>query len=302
MSDVDNSILINDSEHMRLGERVRRVVVTGGAGFIGTVVTCKLRERGIETIALSRSAERALQRAVDGRVFYLSDIRKAPEDLSRFTRAQLAGLFESLVGSITPIAISAAVPVYDEANLVLAIQRAVAHFHETWRARLGLPSKAGLQREHWARVKAMTRWISQLSHEGYDSLTPVADLEQAIRDRVYVFLEDPVSWELPTHDADTRALAVAAVCAEVNKRLRNFSVRRMIEERFPEWAEAYTAHSGSGSTRDRARAVDTIYDVAAPVPGETPDLNGNEFLREIRLLVREAIAAVGAKVLNFAAT
>lgn len=38
---------------------MRRVVVTGGAGFIGTVVTCKLRERGIETIALSRSGEGA---------------------------------------------------------------------------------------------------------------------------------------------------------------------------------------------------------------------------------------------------
>ncbi len=44
---------------MKTGKRVRRVVVTGGAGFIGTYVTCKLREHGIKAIALSRSGEGA---------------------------------------------------------------------------------------------------------------------------------------------------------------------------------------------------------------------------------------------------
>lgn len=38
---------------------MQRVVVTGGAGFIGTYVACKLREHGIETIALDRSGEGA---------------------------------------------------------------------------------------------------------------------------------------------------------------------------------------------------------------------------------------------------
>lgn len=135
---------------------------------------------------LSRSAERTLQRALDGRVFYLSDIRKASDDLSQFTRAQLGILMDSLLSSVAPVPISQSTPVYDEANLVLAVQRAMDQFHEAWRARLGLPSKAAVAKEHWARVKAMTRWISQLNKEGYDNLTPVADLEQAIRDRVYV--------------------------------------------------------------------------------------------------------------------
>jgi hypothetical protein len=247
---------------------------------------------------LSRSAERTLQRALEGRVFYLSDIRKASDDLSQFTRAQLGILMDSLLSSIAPVAVSQSTPVYDEANLVLAVQRSMDQFHEAWRARLGLPSRAAVAKEHWARVKAMTRWISQLNQEGYDNLTPVADLEQAIRDRVYVFLENPVNWEPATEDPSARGLAVAAVCAELNKRLRDFSVRRLIQQRFHEWAEAYTQHRGWGSARTRARAVDTIYDAAAPVPAETPDAQGNEFLREIRLVVREAIQAGGGKLLN----
>lgn len=91
------------------------------------------------------------------------------------------------------------------------------------------------------------------------------------------------------------------MCAELNKTLRGFSVRRLIQQRFHEWAEAYTRHHGWGSARTRARAVDTIYDAAAPVPAETPDAHGNEFLREIRLLVREAIQAGGGKLLNVVA-
>lgn len=250
---------------------------------------------------LSRSAERTLHRALEGRVFFLSDIRRAPDELSRFTRAQLDGLLASLRASVTPAAAPQAAPVYDEANLVLAMQRAMQGFHEAWHARLGLPSRASLPKEHWTRVKAMTRWISQLNQEGYDTLTPVADLEQAIRDRVYVFLENPVTWRPPTDDPDQKALAVAAVCAEVNARLREFSLRRVIEQRFPDWADAFTAHSGTGSTWRRARAIDGIYDIAAPVPGETPDGYGNEFLREVRALVREAIRAAGGEVLNVAA-
>ncbi len=42
---------------MKAAERVRRVVVTGGGGFIGTHVTNRLRLTGIEVIALDRSGE-----------------------------------------------------------------------------------------------------------------------------------------------------------------------------------------------------------------------------------------------------
>jgi hypothetical protein len=38
--------------------------------------------------------------------------------------------------------------------------------------------------------------------------------------------------------------------------------------------------------------------VAAPVPGETPDRYGNDFLKDIRVLIREAIAAADRKVLS----
>ncbi len=98
-----------------------------------------------------------------------------------------------------------------------------------------------------------------------------------------------------------QALAIAAVCAEVNARLRKFALRRLIGDRYVEWGSAFTAHAGTGSTRRRAYAINEIYDTAAPVPGETPDRSGNEFLREVRVLVRDAILAANGEVLGLPA-
>ena len=247
---------------------------------------------------VGRTAERTLHKALDGRVFFLSDIHKPEGELTPFTRRQLDALLTSLCSASVPVEGAQARPVYDEANLILAMQRAVQEFHENWTAILGLPSRANIPREHWTRVKALTRWISQLAAEGYDTLTPVADLEQAIRDRVYRFLDNPVDWKPRTQDPDMQALAIAAVCAEVNARLRKFSLRRLIADRYAEWASAYTKHVGTGSTRRRAYAVNEIYDTAAPIPGETPDRARNEFLREVRVLVRDAILAANGEVLG----
>lgn len=242
----------------------------------------------------------ALERALEARVFFLSDVRKASEELSTFTRRQLDALLESLRRAVTAPAVAESAPVYDEANLVLAMQRAVNEFHDKWHALLGLPSSASFPKKHWATVKALTRWISQLNAEGYGDLTPGADLEQFIRERVYVFLQNPVTWDPETRDPDMKELAIAAVCTEVNARLRDFALRRVIADRYQDWSDAFTRHSGTGSTRRRARAIDDIYNVAAPVPDETPDRYGNDFLKDVRLLVREAIAAANGKVLNVA--
>ena len=325
LDDVDAVLLVdNASEAMRAGPSViLKSIVTAGHHSKLHVVFTKfdlVRAANLPNMAarqnhvrasleqaiaevgkiVGRSAERALQRALEARVFFLSDVRKASEELSAFTRRQLDELLKSLRRAVTAPAVAESVPVYDEANLVLAMQRAVNEFHDKWHAMLGLPSSASFPKKHWATVKALTRWISQLNAEGYGDLTPGADLEQFIRERVYVFLQNPLSWEPETRDPDMKELAIAAVCTEVNARLRDFALRRVIADRYQDWSDAFTRHSGTGSTRRRARAIDDIYDVAAPVPDETPDRYGNDFLKDVRLLVREAIAAANGKVLNVA--
>jgi len=54
--------------------------------------------------------------------------------------------------------------------------------------------------------------------------------------------------------------------------------------------------SGVGSARDRRRDVVYIDSEAAPVPGQSSDPPSNEFLREIRILIRDSVEQAGGRL------
>jgi len=57
-------------------------------------------------------------------------------------------------------------------------------------------------------------------------------------------------------------------------------------------------YRGSGSSRERARTIQTIYDASAPIPGPALHPHSEEFLREVRLLVHEAIRDAGGELVS----
>lgn len=69
----------------------------------------------------------------------------------------------------------------------------------------------------------------------------------------------------------------------------------MVRDRIIRWQDAY-AHRGVGSARDRRRDVEYIYSEAAPVPGQIADPPSNEFLREIRILIRNSVEQAGGRL------
>jgi hypothetical protein len=80
-------------------------------------------------------------------------------------------------------------------NLVLAVKNAAEGFHDAWWPRLGLGSKPGATKEHWKRIWALSRRLGTPgSGDEYDNLRPVADLRQQLQTRLYVLLQNPVSW------------------------------------------------------------------------------------------------------------
>jgi len=252
---------------------------------------------------LGRGIENSLKKLLHERTLFLSNIQEPVPSTphtkgQRFTLNALAGmlvLFRKLSEPPVPPSI---IPIYDDANLVLCVAKAMREFREPWRARLGLTLTQGIRAEHWARIKALTRRLGVFGRDEYDDLKPVADFRARLIEQVRPFLEEPLQWEPSPGTEEMRVQAVDAISRAVSKTVEDFAKDRVLISRATEWLDAYASHRGPGSTRERSRDVDTIYDKAAPVPGGTADPAANAFLLEIRKLVQGAITTTGGKLVG----
>jgi hypothetical protein len=236
-------------------------------------------------------AERILRKRLATGCFFVGGIDQALDDSSKRaqrTIEQLGGLLAAIDHIVErPLAV-AAKPVYDRMNLVLAVKKAVENFHDAWEARLGRASKPGISKEHWTRVKALSRRFAENWADEYDTLRPVADLHKELYEAIYVFIQNPVEWigVLPNDDEkqhrfDTFAEAISTRALAVAR-------RRLAQERIPDWQRAFSK-SGTGSTFVRAAIIaDDVYGQAAPVPAIAPTPDRNRFLHEIVEVVMES--------------
>jgi hypothetical protein len=245
-------------------------------------------------------AERALRQRLEHARFFLAGLNEPLNDNSvsgRRTIAQLGKLCDAIDAVIERPRPTEARPVYDRMNLVLAIRGAADAFHEAWRPRLGLEFKPGFAKEHWTRVKALSRRLATGWADEYDTLRPIADLRKELVERIYVFVQNPFRWEGPEPAEDQKQAAFDAFADNLGRRLLELCTRRMWHEHATHWQEAYDKH-GTGSTFVRARIIgDEIYDPAAPVPDVTPSPDRNQFLREVIAEVEAAAVETGALLL-----
>jgi hypothetical protein len=186
-------------------------------------------------------------------------------------------------------------PVYDRANLVLAVRAAAESFHDAWFPRLGIEVRSGLQKEHWTRIKALSRRLAtQGWSDEYDNLKPVADLRKKLQDQIYLLLQNPYSWEGIEPSDDEKQHIFESIANNVSRRLIELASRRMRTERYQEWQNAFF-QTGRGSTFVRANIIaDQIYNRAAPIPDVTPSPDRNQFLREVSEQVENAAQEEGA--------
>ena len=237
-------------------------------------------------------AERALRQRLESARFFFADIHEpliAATASGRRTMSQIRKLLDAIDAVIERPEVAEARPVYDRMNLVLAIRAAAEAFHEAWRTRLGLKSKPGFAKEHWTRVKALSRRLATGWADEYDTLRPIADLRKELVERIYVFVQSPLRWTSGPEPADDeKQVCFDAFADNLGRRLLQVCTRRMWHERATQWQDAYDKH-GTGSTFVRARIIgDEIYEPAAPVPDVTPSLDRNRFLRQVITEVEKA--------------
>ncbi len=242
-------------------------------------------------------AERALRDRLETARFFLAGIHKPlseSEPSARVTISQIRKLLDAIDRVTERPETAEARPVYDRLNLVLAIQAAAAAFHEAWRPLLGLESRPGYAKEHWTRVKALSRRLAVMGRDQYDTLRPVADLRRELAERIYVFVQKPLRWDGAEPESDEKQACFDDLAKSLSKRLLEVCTRRLWHEHPMRWRDAYERR-GTGSTFERARIIgNQIYELAAPVPDVTPSPDRNVFLREVVAEVESAAEETGS--------
>jgi len=240
---------------------------------------------------LGPNAERALRARLAEHCFFLGGIDKVLDPKKKRGKRSIEQLkalltaIDQIVERPEPVE---ARPVYDRMNLALAIREAADQFHEAWLPRLGLKYKSGINKEHWTRVKALSRRLANGWADQYDNLMPVSDLHKQLGELIYVTIQEPIRWIGDEPDEDSQQQIYDEFSSALTGRLLEFASRRVWIERSDEWQEAFN-QSGKGSTFTRAEIIaEDIYDKAAPVPDLTPSPDRNKFLHEVLAIVEEA--------------
>ncbi len=241
------------------------------------------------------SAITSVESKIYDRCFLLGGIDQPSDELPKGPRQELDRLLDLFAASVEPKAPQRIAPEYDTAGLMFAVQSAADSFHRLWDARLGLTWVNGVDKEHWTRVKALSRRLALQMDIEYDTLRPVADLVLRLQEGVSRFLDSPTGWSSPPKNPEEAGEAISSIRQQVSESLHELVRSRLADEHVREWLAAFD-ESGRGSAGRRANKMKGIYEDAAPIPGIAITESASQFLDLVRQMVHTAIEGAGGKV------
>src|SRR5690606_17790984 len=109
-------------------------------------------------------------------------------------RSQIRELIDAMQAAAKPAEQVEVGPIYTAEGLEIALRDAVEGFLEPWKGRLGLKYHDSVPKEHWTRIKALTRRFANAWNNEYDDLRPVADLVARLQENISRWLDSPAGW------------------------------------------------------------------------------------------------------------
>ena len=151
---------------------------------------------------------------------------RANRDVARAQLEALQLAIDNIVDRPEPVK---ARPVYDRLELAVSVSKAAEGFRDAWWPRLGLAYKQGATKEHWKRIWALSRRLANPGMgDEYDNLKPVADFRQQLQARLFVLIQNPVSWNPAEPATDDEKLQVFNQLAEsIGGRILELASRRV---------------------------------------------------------------------------
>lgn len=245
---------------------------------------------------LGPAAERVLRRRIDRARFFVGGIQEpldAKKKAGSRSIQQLDAALNVLAHPELATDAGPSRPVFNRMNLSLAVMEAAKTFHTRWRGILGLDYNPDAPKEHWTRVKALSRRLAEGWNDEYDNLKPVADLRYHLQMQVYLMLQRPERWSGGEPGEDEKQAIIDSLSNAVTNRLVELTQRRLRDDVRRGWQEAYL-QKGPGSTFVRARIIaNDVYDRGAPIPTVSASPDQNRFLRDVADAVDEVVRDFG---------
>jgi len=238
----------------------------------------------------------AIERQVDGHSIFLGGLDRKTAKLPGGFKGELVRLIDMMQRAIEPVEKVDCRPIYEFKGLEIAMHDAIDAFRDPWRARLGLSYHDGIAKEHWTRIKALSRRLAnRWMKDEYDTLTPVADLLARLQEEASKWLDRPVGWTRQPENDDEREIALDAIRGAVFEEISRLTRSRLTDDQVANWREAYD-FSGTGSGGRRSRMIEEIYDHAAPRISAAMSPDGRDFLNQLHDILKNAITESGGKV------
>jgi hypothetical protein len=238
--------------------------------------------------SLGNVAVKSIERSIDHQSFVLGALDKPNQILPTGVKGELERMLEFFIQAIEPSEKPAARPSYSPDGLLLALQVGARGFRRKWAARLGLETRESTYKEHWTRIKALTKRIAGELDIEYDTLKPVADLLARLSEEISQFLDHPSRWKAPVPDEEDAEAVIAGIKRQVYSELHALTERRLLADHLADWRNAYR-HGGRGSARLRARDINSIYETGAPIVSTLVSEHSAEFIKDVRKIVYTAI-------------
>ena len=258
--------------------------------------------------------EHLLTRGFTERAIYLGNINKPISSQDTQTHQQLSYLMNVLTNSDPPPDQdkfpteaslkhgSRLVSTQSNSSAVLneVLDRASHKFHSKWGSVLGTSSgDSTARKQHWTRVKALSRHIGNLGETGYDNLRPASDLEHFLLVEINRYLHS----NLPGDSADIEdRRSIAALQRQIAVRIGSLARRRLIDEQRLSWRDAYLNFNGPGSTLRRADAIEVLLKSCVTSSTKLRTGEPNRFNQDINQLIGDTFQSTIVDVHKIAPT
>ena len=237
------------------------------------------------------SVVRMLEEQIDSRTRFLGCLDQNTNSIPPIIQDQMADLLKLMQGAVVSPEPVGVVPKYSVPELEMALRDAIDVFMGQWKGILGRGYFPGFQKEHWTRIKALSRRFAQAWDNEYHSLRPVADLTDHLQSSISHWLDRPKGWQPELVNQAEQDAAINAIRQLVSDAVLELVDHRMSNQQIGEWKTAY-AFSGTGSSYDRARVIEGIYSEVAPPIRSNMNEQARLFRDAIQNSVREAIEEV----------